>query len=195
MLKPLFVAAAVALAAPAVAATGPAVPIATFDDALLAAMKAGKSVPLPTRVARLLPVVRATHDLDAMAAAVVGPPWTATGASDRAALIEAFARHSAVAYAENFSSWDGERFIIDPKVTPRRDSQVVTVTIAGKGTATPLLFRMRDGGSGWRIVDIYAEGVSQVAVQRSEFAAIIKAGGVAALAKQLNARDEAKLER
>ncbi len=195
MLKPLFAAAALALAVPAVAAPGPAVPIAAFDDALLAAMKTGKSVPLPARVAKLLPVVRATHDLDAMAAAVVGPPWAATPAADRAALIEAFARHSAVAYAENFNGWDGERFIIDPKITPRGSGQVVTVTIAGKGAATPLLFRMRDGGSGWRIVDIYAEGVSQVAVQRAEFAAIIKSGGVAALAKQLNARDEAKLKR
>ena len=179
---------------PALAAPDPAAPIAAFDEALLGAMKTGKAASLAARTAKLLPVVKATHDLPAMAALVVGPAWATMGAGDRAALVEAFARHSALSYAANFASFSGERFAVDPKVVVRGGDRVVRTTIAGKDGTTPLDYRMRDGGSGWKIVDIFAEGVSQIAVQRSEFASIVKAGGVAALAKKLNAADEARLK-
>ncbi|QXQ05520.1 ABC transporter substrate-binding protein [Sphingosinicellaceae bacterium] len=183
-----------ALPAPAAAASDPVAPIAAFDDALLASMKAGKATPLPARTAKLLAVVKATHDLPAMAALVVGPAWAATSAGDRAALVEAFARHSAVQYAANFASYAGERFVVDPAVVTRGTDRVVKTTIAGNGTPTPLAYRLRESGGGWKIVDIFAEGVSQIAVQRSEFASTIKAGGVAALTKKLNTADEARLK-
>lgn len=180
------------LAALPAAAPDPVAPIAAFDDALLAAMKEGKAATLAARTAKLLPVVKATHDLPAMAALVVGPAWTATSAGDRAGLVEAFARHSAVSYAANFASYAGERFVVDPAVVTRGSDRVVKTTIAGSGTPTPLAYRLRSSGSGWKIVDIFAEGVSQIAVQRSEFASTIKAGGVAALTKKLNTADEAR---
>lgn len=178
----------------AAAAPEPVAPVAALDDALLAAMKDGRS-PLPARTAKLLPVVRATHDLPTMAALVVGPGWATTQAADRAALIETFARHSAVGYAANFSKYGGEKFVVDPEVRARGADRVVRTAIVSGTGRTTLDYRLRSFGTGWRIVDIYADGVSQIAVQRSEFAATIKAGGVAALVKRLDALDDARLKR
>ncbi len=182
------------VATPAVAASDPAAQIGALDDALVAAMKTGKTQ-LSARVAKLQPVVKATHDMAAMAGLVVGPAWAAAPVTDRTALVEAFARHSAVAYAENFNNYGGERFTVDPKVETRGPDRLVRTTIIGKDSKTALNYRMRDAGSGWKIVDIYADGISQVATQRAEFASTVKASGVAGLAKRLNALDEAKLKK
>ena len=54
---------------------------------------------------------------------------------------------------------------------------------------------MHQTDGGWRIIDVFADGVSQIAVQRAEFASTVKAGGAAALAAKLNASDEAKLRK
>ena len=45
---------------------------------------------------------------------------------------------------------------------------------------------MRNSGDTWKIVDIYLSGtISELATQRSEFGAILKSGGPAALIESL----------
>ena len=176
------------------AAPDPVAPVNALDDALLASMKSGKATSLSARAAKLLPVVRATHDLGAMAARVVGPAWASASATDRAALIETFAKHSAVSYAANFASFAGERFVIDPAVAARGEDRVVRTRIVASSGGAALDYRMRSGAEGWRITDIYADGISQIAVQRSEFASTIAAGGIAALVRKLDAADAARVK-
>jgi phospholipid transport system substrate-binding protein len=44
---------------------------------------------------------------------------------------------------------------------------------------------MRESGGAWRILDVVAEGVSQLAVQRADLASTVSGGGAAALTKRL----------
>ncbi len=186
--------AAVVLAAPAAAASDPAAVVGNFNNALIAAMQTGKGASLAARTTRLLPLVKATHDLPGMTRLVAGPGWATTGPADRAALTEAFSRHSALTYAVNFASFDGEKFVVEPKVDTRGSDALVHVKLVAKDATTPLNYRLHQAEGGWRIIDVFADGVSQIAVQRSEFASTVKAGGAAALAAKLNAADEAKLK-
>jgi phospholipid transport system substrate-binding protein len=195
---PLAVAAVIAaVAAPPVVAApaDPAAVVSDFDAALVAAMQSAKGTSLAARTAKLLPLVRATHDLPGMTRLVVGPVWATTSAADREALVAAFSRHSALTYAINFSSFDGERFTVEPKVDMRGADALVHGAIVAKDGTTPLNYRLHQTDGGWRIIDVFADGVSQIAVQRAEFAATVKAGGAAALAAKLNAADEAKLKK
>ena len=193
------VVASMALTTSAVAATDPAATVADFNAALVATMKEGKALGLKGREAKLLPLVKATHDMPAMTRLVAGPVWATTSPADRAALVEAFTRHSTLAYATNFASFEGQRFTVQPKVEMRGADALVRGAIVDKGASTALNYRLHqvsagDGG-GWRIVDVFADGISQIAVQRAEFASTLKAGGAAALTVKLNAADEAKLKR
>lgn len=176
------------------AAPEPAAPVNALDDALLASMKSGHTASLSARTAKLLPVVRATHDLETMASKVVGPAWASAPASDRAALIDTFAKHSALSYAANFASFAGERFVVDPAIVARGAYKVVRTKIVASSGGAALDYKLRGGAEGWRIVDIYADGISQIAVQRSEFASTIAAGGVAALVRKLEAADATRLK-
>jgi phospholipid transport system substrate-binding protein len=174
-------------------ASDPMAVVGDFNTALLAMMKDGKALGLKGRTAKLLPLVKATHDMQGMTRLVAGPAWTTTPSAQQAALTDAFTRHSVVVYAVNFASFDGQRFTVQPKVDLRGADALVHAAIVAKDGTTPLNYRLHQTDGGWRIVDVYADGISQIAVQRAEFAATIKAGGAAALAAKLTAADDAKL--
>lgn len=198
MFRPLPAApllAAVLLAAPAAAAQDPATVVGDFNTALIAAMQSAKGTSLAARTAKLTPLVKATHDLPGMTRLVAGPAWATTSAADRDALVAAFSRHSTLTYAINFSSFDGERFTVEPKVDTRGADALVHGAIVAKDATTALNYRLHEVDGAWRIIDVFADGVSQIAVQRAEFASTIKAGGIAALTAKLNAADGAKLKR
>jgi phospholipid transport system substrate-binding protein len=49
------------------------------------------------------------------------------------------------------------------------------------------MYRMRDTGSGWKVIDVYYNGgISQVATQRSDFASTLSSGGAKALVAKLD---------
>jgi len=182
-------------AEPAAAASDPAAVVGDFNHALIAAMQSAKGTPLAARTAKLLPLVKATHDMAGMTRLITGPAWTTTSAADRTALTEAFTRHSALTYAVNFPSFNGEKFTVDPKVALRGADALVKGAIVASDGTTALNYRLHETDGGWRIIDVFADGVSQIAVQRAEFAATIKTGGAAALAAKLTTADEAKIRR
>jgi phospholipid transport system substrate-binding protein len=185
----IFLSAALIAAAPALAATGdPADRLSRYDDGVIAIMKA--KLPLGQRIARFEPLVNSYYDMPASAALVVGPSWSNASAADRQAAITALAHHSAVTLARNFDSYDGQRFTVDPAVQSRGTSQVVKLTIQGRSSSNTLLYQMRRGSDGqWRIVDVVADGVSQLSVQRSDMASTVASGGAAGLAKRLGQLD------
>lgn len=170
---------------PAVAASGdPADRLARYDDGVIAIMK-GK-LPLAARIARFETLVNGYYDMGSIAALVVGPAWATTSVADRQAATAALAHHSAVTLARNFDRYGGERFTVDPAVQARGTFQVVKLTIQGRSSSNTLLYQMKRGTDGqWRIVDVVADGVSQLSVQRSDMAATVASGGASGLAKRL----------
>ena len=58
-----------------------------------------------------------------------------------------------------------------------------------KGDSHELDYVMRQTPSGWRVVDVLADGsISRVAVQRSDFRRLLARGGAAALAESLRTK-------
>lgn len=182
---------AVLFAGPAHAADPAADRLQSYDDQVIAVMKA--KLPLAARVARFEGLVASYYDMPAIAALVVGPAWSSAPAADKQAAIGALTRHSAISLARNFDSYGGERFTIDPVVTPRGSARIVRLTIASGKSSNVLLYQMRQSDGAWRIVDVVAEGVSQLAVQRSDLASAVASGGAAGLAKRL-AQVDAKVK-
>ncbi len=59
---------------------------------------------------------------------------------------------------------------------------VATSIVPSNGSPTRLDYVMRNGSSGWKAVDVLADGsISRVAVQRSDFRHLLATGGVPAL--------------
>jgi len=160
--------------------------IESFDHALLEVMKQGPELGANGRLRRLEPVVEETFDLPLMTRFAVGPTWSKISEADHQALIRAFARLTAASYAHNFDRYDGERFDVSPQVRTRGPDKIVSVRLTPQGRApVQLTYRMRQGDSGWKIVDVYYGAVSQLTTRRSDFAGPLSSGGPKGLVAHL----------
>jgi phospholipid transport system substrate-binding protein len=176
----------------AVAATAndlaPVAPVERLNGALLATMKAGRGISFAQRVATLAPVLEQTFDLDAALAASVGLRWSALPEEQKALLRAAFRHYTVASYAANFDNFNGQSFRVAPTVREVGNGDVVVLNqlVSGDGSATSFDYVMRNGQSGWKAVDVLANGsISRVAVQRSDFRSLLASGGVPALVAAL----------
>jgi len=194
MRKSLFAAVSLAafLTVPAVYAEVPAdpavAPVQSFYDTLLSTMKQGKQLGVKGRYEKLKPVIEQAFDLPGMTRLSVGPAWNTMAEADQKALIAALSRYTVASYASNFKSFEGEKFAVEPASTARGADKVVNSKLVAGSEVIPFSYRMRQSGTSWKVIDIYLAGfVSQIAKQRSDFAATVQAGGAQALEKKLNA--------
>ncbi len=179
-----------ALLAPAAAhaATDPAAaPLEAFGTALITAMKAGTSASFDQRAAALRPAIAAAFNLPTILARSVGPDYTGYSDAQKSALLEAFTAFTVASWAANFSSWNGEVFSVLPQTRKLGAEEIVPTRLAAPGKdGTKFDFVMQQGAGGWRVVDILLDGtISRVAVQRSDFRALLASGGPDALVASL----------
>ena len=169
-------------------AADPATPaVQGFYTTLLECMKGGKTLGAQGRFDKLKPVVEKTFDLATMVKYAVGPAWSTTSPEDQKALTDSFARMTVAQYAGNFSSFDGEKFTVEPKAEIRGTDHYVKTALVAKDQTVAFIYRMRQSGTDWRIIDILLDGsISQLSVYRSDFAATLKSGGAAALVKKID---------
>ncbi|HWA78769.1 MAG TPA: ABC transporter substrate-binding protein [Acetobacteraceae bacterium] len=180
-----------ALVAPWVARAQPApdfatvsAPVAALNAGLLAVMKAGSaSTPFPQRYAMLAPILTQSFDLPRILELAVGFDWASLTPAQREQLLPVFREYTVASYVANFNSYGGEQFRILPGLRAVGSEQVVaTEIITQDGKTRRIDYVMINSGSGWRVVDVLLDGtISQVAVQRSDFHALLASGGASAL--------------
>ena len=168
-----------ALAARAADAAEIRQPIVDLYSALDKSMRSGTSVPFKARYDALAPVIDRTFDLSTILRVSVGTRWSALDQESRDRLLELFRSYTIASYVANFDKSDGEHLEVGTDLRSVGEDQVVpTRIIPRNGSATKLDFLMRQSASGWRVVDVLAEGtISRVAVQRSDFRTLLGSKG------------------
>jgi phospholipid transport system substrate-binding protein len=181
--------AAVAIAlSPVAAAAAAADPaqarVEAFDNALLAAMKSG-SAGVKARDRDLTPAVESAFDIPTMTRFAVGPPWASMTEAQHAELSRAFARYTTANYAKNFDSYSGQKFVIQG-VTSRGTDKIVQAQLTSPhGSTNNLIYRLHETPDGWKIIDVYYNGISQLTTRRSDFAGPVASGGASGLLSHL----------
>lgn len=190
--RALIAALVLGVALPAHAIDGkPAVaPIQQLVAGLEGVMKAGAGTPFQQRFDMLAPLIDRTFDLGAILEESVGPSWQALPPDQQKMLTGAFRRYTVASYVNNFDDYNGQHFTVDPDTRAVGAEQVVrTKVIPRSGDTIELDYVMRQVGSGWRAVDVLADGsISRVAVQRSDFRRLLTRGGAQALADSLRSK-------
>jgi len=178
------------------AATDPAaVQVQTLTDSLLKSMRAGAAQSMAQRYQNLQPVIEQTFALPLVTRLAVGPDWTSFSPDQQKEVIAAFTRFTIANYAHNFRDYAGEKFEIDDNVLSRGGDKIVrTRVIPTHDTPVSLLYRMHEVDGSWRIVDVYSDGVSELALRRSDFAAAIASGGAPTLIAHLNKASDGLLK-
>jgi phospholipid transport system substrate-binding protein len=169
---------------------GPGAPVQALDDALLAAMHAGRATPFAQRAAALQPVIVQTFDLEAILRSSVGPLYARLPPQQQADLLKVFTDYTVATYVSNFDSYAGEKFVLDPQTRTVGSDQIVqTQIVPANGSPTRLDYVMRQISGSWRAVDVLVDGtISRAAVQRSDFRSLLRGGSAQPLIASLQAK-------
>ncbi|HZT51325.1 MAG TPA: ABC transporter substrate-binding protein [Stellaceae bacterium] len=157
-------------------------------DTLLGVMKDGQRLGFAGRRDRLAPTIRRSFDFPQMTRLMVGTQWQQLAAEQRQQLITAFSAFSIATYANRFDDYSGEVFEVDdvPQHAKNGDDIVKSRLVKSDGEKVELDYLMRNDNGRRQIVDVYLSGtVSELATRRSEFASVIRRGGVDALLELL----------
>jgi phospholipid transport system substrate-binding protein len=170
--------------------------IESFDAAVIKTLQAGKAAGAAGRAKVVGPAVEQTFDLPFMVRFAVGTDWAKMSADDQAALQKAYARYAVANWAKNFNDYSGQKLELDGPVQDRGSDKFVKTKLTSPGSApVPLAYRLRDTGSGWKVIDVYYNGgISQLTTQRSDFASTLSSGGAKALVTKLDAQTDKLLK-
>jgi phospholipid transport system substrate-binding protein len=181
ILAAVMAAGALALSPPLAAA--PADPAAAkvdaFDAALLASMKAGAGAGVKGRDRELTPAVESAFDLATMARYAVGPAWNSMSEAQHAEIIKAFGRYTTANYAHNFDSFSGQKFVVGAVQDRGADKIVQAQLVSPHDAPVNLIYRLHQTPAGWKIIDVYYNGISQLTTRRADFAASVQVGPAA----------------
>jgi len=173
-----------------------ALQVQTLSDSLLKSMKAGPAQSMSERFRNLEPVIEQVFALPLITRLAVGPDyWAKFSPEEQKEVIAAFTRFTVANYAHNFRDFDGQKFEIDDNVLTRGDDKIVrTRIIPARDTPVSLLYRMHDVNGSWKVVDVISDGVSELALRRSDFAAALASGGAPVLIAHLNKSSDALMK-
>jgi phospholipid transport system substrate-binding protein len=164
-----------------------AIQVQSLHTSLLESMRAGSRLANTDRYRKLEPVIEQIFDLPLMTRLSVGPAWTNFSAEQQQAAIAAFTRLTIASYVHNFREFGGERFETDNNILSRGADKIVQAKfISPHDAPASLLYRMRESGGLWKIIDVYYDGISELTMHRSDFTAAIAAGGASVLIAHLN---------
>lgn len=165
--------------------------IEDFQSELLDVMKNADELGYQGRYRRLAPAVKRSHSLPILARVSAGRSWKKLDAQQKQTLIDTFARLSVATYANQFDGYSGEAFkVVSEEKTTRGDRLVRTILVKADGEEIHLDYVLRNNASRWMIINIIADGVSDLALKRSEYSAILRREGFDALIDKLNGKIE-----
>jgi|GEM_PF-107374 len=161
--------------------------IEAFQADLLETMKQGKTLGFKGRYEKLEQPVKNSHDLTKIARIVIGKDWKNLSEEQKQKMLDIFTRLSIASYAYNFKDFSGEAFRYDSEEQTARGGVIVhTYLVLPEDKDVKFDYMLKNKGDGWRIINIIANGVSDLALKRSEYTSILKREGFDALIAKIS---------
>lgn len=144
------------------------------------------------RYRELEPLIVATHDLPYIAEFALRRQWTALTDDERQRFVAAFQRLSVMTYAARFGNVGADAFRPIEAGTPDANGRVqVTTAIERDGQSdVSLEYLVQPDGENWKIINIVADGVSDLALKRAEYQRVFTSGGIEGLLAELEQQTE-----
>lgn len=148
-------------------------------DGLVSAAQAHGGEPVEARYEALRPVVAATHDLPYIAELTIRREWRDLSDEQRQRFVDAFERLSVMTYASRFGSLEEGMFVLGGSEPPSDGRAVVTATLTtAQGDEIPFEYVLHEADGGWKIINILADNVSDLALKRAEYRRLLADGTI-----------------
>jgi phospholipid transport system substrate-binding protein len=170
-----------------IAVDTPEATIATLQQNLVAAGSGSASATTEQRYRALEPAIVATHDLPYIAEFALRRQWSSLTEADRQRFVAAFQRLSVTTYAARFQAVGADTFraIEAQPADSSGRAQVATAVKRANQADVSLEYLLQQDEQGWRIINVVADGVSDLALKRAEYQRIFTSGGIDGLVAEL----------
>jgi phospholipid transport system substrate-binding protein len=161
-----------------------------LQQSLLQSMRDGAQLGFSGRVEFLAPVVNRTHDIELIIKTIIGATlWNTLNPEQHDLIIDTFRQLSIVTYAGQFKQHDGEQFnFIEQRDLPREQKLVRSQLIQGDGGIVVFDYVLHHTDGKWMIINILFDGVSDLAIKRSEYRSIMQRDGFQSLIDMLKVK-------
>lgn len=157
-----------------------------FQTELLNVMQQGNKLNFEQRFEQLKPVVLKSHNLAKITRIVVSKEWKKLTTEQKKQLIRKFSTLSIASYAHYFNSFSGESFTVNSvKQLSPGQIYVHTYLVLPDEKDVSMDYLLKKKGDTWRIINIITNGVSDLALKRSEYVAVLKKSGFDVLLAEL----------
>lgn len=166
--------------------------VENFQAVLIDVMRQGKELGFSGRYAKLESAIQESHDLSKIARIVVGKEWKNLTEEQQRQLTDSFRRLSVSAYAHNFKDFSGEAFVfVSAEDTALGGKIIHTLLQIPQDRDVKFDYMMKQQGDSWKIINIVANGISDLALKRSEYTSILQREGFAALIEKIDEKTKA----
>ncbi len=158
-----------------------------LQSSLLHVMQDGEKLGYDGRYKYLEPVIDQSHDVDLIIKTILGATyWSQLDATQQNLMVETFRQLSIATYAGRFTHHEGEQFrIIEQRDLPRDQVLVRSQLTQSDGGTVNFDYVLHQDQGHWRITNILFDGVSDLAIKRGEYRAILQRSGFQALIDML----------
>lgn len=157
----------------------PAAPVAQLHQALLALPA---DADCEAQIARITAAVDGSYDLPGIARRMLGTHWSGLRAEQQQAFVERLRQSTVLQYVTRFGRAGGLRFSLDGEQAQAAERvRIDTLLHRPNGTPVKLQYLVQRDDARWRIVNVVAGGVSDAALRRVQYDAVIRREGVEGL--------------
>lgn len=146
------------------------------------------------RVQALQPAVTAAFDFDFIAQKLLRKRWKDASPAQREAMREAVADSAVISYAARFVGGGALHFERIATTSGAVGPLVKARLVNPGGSNVSFDYSLRPTGQGPRIVNVVAEGVSDLAVRSAQYEAVAARDGVDGLIRSVQARNQLDLD-
>ena len=128
-----------------------------------------------------------------MTALAVGPAWQKATPEQKKRLVEGFRGLLTRTYASSLNTFRDQKLVFRPLRMKPADTDVTVLVRVMQSGAQPvdIEYDMEKTVRGWKCYDVRVAGISLVVNYRTEFANLVRDGGVDGLIKALEAKNKA----
>jgi phospholipid transport system substrate-binding protein len=157
---------------------------------LLLAMQLPEKTSVAKRIETLKPVIEASFDFPTIARIILSDSWGSLSNEQRSVFQDTLQRLSVATYADHFSKFSGEKFLVtrvnDKKKLTIVDTRLIPLNGSVDDNSISMRYLLTRKDDRWQIINVIAQGVSDLALKQAEYAYVIKKDGFKGLVSQLN---------
>ena len=160
-----------------------------LHSTLIAIMRDAKALGFEGRRERIAPVVERSFDLPFIAQFTLGRHWSELNPGQQKLMVDVFSRLTIANYAARFNNFSGEQFQTLANDPARKGRELVRTVLKvdnDPANNVTLDYLLHETEQGWRIINVIANGVSDLSLKRADYSAVMKSGGFDSLIAKLN---------